>query len=236
MNAVVTGASRGIGYELVKELCRGDGNTVIAISRDQKKLEKLQKECAEESPEARVFIIPFDLGGEVDWEILLARVKEYVDHVHILVNNAGTLVNKPFAEMTMDDAKGIFDVNYFAAFGLIKTLLPLMGGASSSHIVNIGSMGGVQGSSKFSGLSAYSSSKGALAILSECLAEELKDQNVKVNCLALGAVQTEMLEEAFPGYQAPLQANEMAEFIALFAEGQSKYMNGKVVSVSLSTP
>jgi len=82
----------------------------------------------------------------------------------------------------------------------------------------------------------YAASKGALAILTECMAEELKGRNIKANCLALGAVQTEMLAEAFPGYEAPVKPNEMASFIKNFALNGHHVYNGKILPVSLSTP
>ena len=107
---------------------------------------------------------------------------------------------------------------------------------TNSHIVNIGSMGGFQGSAKFKGLSLYSAAKGAVAVLTESMAEEFKERGIKVNALALGAVQTEMLASAFPGYKAPLTAGQMAEFIADFALNGHKYFNGKILPVSLSTP
>ena len=97
-------------------------------------------------------------------------------------------------------------------------------------------MGGVGGSAKFAGLSAYSSSKGALSILTECLAEELKDYNIHVNALALGAVNTEMLQNAFPGYVANTQPQQMAAFIYDFATTKYSFFNGKVLPVSNSTP
>jgi NAD(P)-dependent dehydrogenase (short-subunit alcohol dehydrogenase family) len=75
-----------------------------------------------------------------------------------------------------------------------------------------------------------------LACLTECLAEEFKEKNIAFNCLALGAVQTEMLVEAFPGYKAPLTAEEMAEFIMSFSLDGQKYLNGKIIPVSMSTP
>jgi 3-oxoacyl-[acyl-carrier protein] reductase len=236
MKAIVTGASRGVGYELVKQFCRDGFETVIAISRNEKNLEKLKAECLAEIPNSTVICLPFDLGAESDWQSLVDKVKQDVDHLDILVNNAGSLVHAPFASFSIHDAKRIFDVNFFAVFALTQALLPLMGGTAGSHVVNIGSMGGVQGSAKFAGLSAYSASKGAVATLSECLAEELKDENIKVNCLALGAVQTEMLAEAFPGYEAPVQPEEMASFISNFARNDGRFINGKVVSVSISTP
>jgi NAD(P)-dependent dehydrogenase (short-subunit alcohol dehydrogenase family) len=85
-------------------------------------------------------------------------------------------------------------------------------------------------------LAAYSSAKGALSILTECMAEEFKDQNISVNCLALGAVQTQMLETAFPGIQAPVDADTMGMYLANFALNGHLVYNGKVLPVSLSTP
>ena len=107
---------------------------------------------------------------------------------------------------------------------------------SAGHVVTISSIGGIQGSSKFSGLSAYSSSKGAVITLSELLAEEYKESGPSFNVLALGAVQTEMLEEAFPGYKAPLTADEMASYIYDFSLKANKFYNGKILQVSSSTP
>ena len=146
------------------------------------------------------------------------------------------LVNKLFTEITSTDLESVFNVNVFSVFRLIQGILPIMETKTRGHVINISSIGGVQGSVKFAGLSAYSSTKAALACLTECLAEEFKDLNISFNCLALGAVQTEMLEEAFPGYKAPLTAWEMAEFISKFSVNANKVMNGKIIPVSLSTP
>lgn len=121
----------------------------------------------------------------------------------------------------------------FGCVQLLQTVLPYMGIESRAHIINIGSFGGFQGSSKFSGLAAYSSSKAALANLTECLAEEFKNKNISVNCLALGAVETEMFREAFPGNSAPVNAATMAEFIAWFVVNGSKFFNGKILPVTL---
>jgi NAD(P)-dependent dehydrogenase (short-subunit alcohol dehydrogenase family) len=97
-------------------------------------------------------------------------------------------------------------------------------------------MGGVNGSAKFPGLAAYSSSKGALGVLTELLAEEFKDEGPRTNALALGAVQTEMLAEAFPGYEAPVSAAQMANYIADFSLTAHQLYNGKVLPLSQSTP
>ena len=137
-------------------------------------------------------------------------------------------------ETSLEDVSQMFQSNFLGHVQMIQHIVPLM--KESGHIVNISSMGGFQGSSKFPGLSAYSASKGALAILTECLAEELKDKNIKVNCLALGSSQTEMFEAAFPGVQAGTLAFEMGRYIAEFAQNGHKYYNGKILPVANTTP
>ena len=178
--------------------------------------------------------MPFDLARQYPDDQLSDGIKVYFKEVDILINNAGLLINKPFVELDEKDFDAMFNINVRSVFRLSRLLLPLFN--RNAHILNISSMGGVQGSAKFPGLSLYSSSKGALAILTECLAEELKDLDIKVNCLALGAVRTEMLEKAFPGYEAPLSAGEMGSYIADFALHGHKYFNGKILPVSVSTP
>lgn len=232
MTIIVTGASRGIGYELVKILSQNAGNKVIAVSRNKEQLDKL----AGESQSGNIHAVPFDLNDSGSRDNFISAVTKISHTVDILINNAGAIVNKPFETITGQELHHVYNVNVFAVFNLIQSLLPFMGKKNKTHIVNISSMGGFQGASKFPGLSAYSSSKAALSGLSECLAEELKEKNIAVNCLCLGAVQTDMLEEAFPGYKAPVNAKQMAEFIANFSLTGHRYFNGKVLPVSLSTP
>jgi 3-oxoacyl-[acyl-carrier protein] reductase len=236
MNIIVTGASRGIGYELVKLFAGTKGNRIIALARNANRLEQLKKECEGMGAFSEVIPAACDLNNEMELDQLALKVKDQFNSLDILVNNAGAIVNKPFSQITAADLQYVYNVNVFAVVGLIQRLVPQMNSDQRSHVVNIGSMGGFQGSAKFAGLSAYSSSKAALASLTECLAEEFRDKNIAFNCLALGAAQTEMLNEAFPGYTAPLSARQMAEFIADFSLKGQNYMNGKVIPVSLSTP
>lgn len=231
MFIVVTGASKGIGLEIVKQLAADAKNTVLAIARSTKELDKLQKTFS-----SNLFIIKGDITGNAALNNIVAFVKKQKKQVDVLINNAGFLVNKPFEKIKPEELTAIYSVNVFAPFRLSQLLLPFMGKKNQSHIVNIGSIGGVQGSSKFPGLSAYSSSKAAVAGLTECLAEELKDKKISCNCLALGAVQTEMLSKAFPGYKAPLNPEQMAAFIVQFAIIGHVYFNGKIIPVSSTTP
>jgi 3-oxoacyl-[acyl-carrier protein] reductase len=236
MNIVITGTSRGIGYELVKHLAEHAPHTIFSLSRNTKQLEQLKKECQMINPASTVVSVHCDLANE---ESLLKGVNtllEKTTHIDILVNNAGAILNKPFTTITRKELEYVYNVNVFSVMRLIQELLPVMNGKERAHIVNISSIGGVQGSVKFAGLSAYSSSKAALVCVTECLAEELREKNISINCLALGAVQTEMLEEAFPGYKAPVNPSEMAGFIADFCLNAHKFINGKIIPVSLSTP
>ena len=154
--------------------------------------------------------------------------------VDILINIAGKLITKEFTAITNNEARAMMETNFFGPASVIRTIKPLM--PSGSHIVNISSMGGFQGSTKYKGLSYYSASKAALACLSECLAAEFSESGISVNCLALGAVQTEMFEEAFPGYKAPVGAKEMAEFISDFAIRGNKLFNAKIIPVAVNNP
>lgn len=231
MKIIITGASRGIGYQTVLRLCETGRHHILAISRDEKKLDELAAFCRINYPESEVFPCALDLR-QGDFSAIEQAVKTDLEGLDVIIHNAGSLINKPFEALTWQDWQDIYQVNLFSPALLTKSLLPFLKESENAHIVNIGSMGGFQGSSKFPGLSAYSSSKAALANLTECLAEELKPYSIKVNCLALGAVQTEMLAEAFPGYQAPTTAAQMAEYIAYFCLNGHHYFNGKILPVA----
>ncbi|MCP3930268.1 MAG: SDR family oxidoreductase [Bacteroidetes bacterium] len=233
-NIIITGASRGIGYATALELAKSPDHTIYALSRNMEKLKQLQQTVLEKFGKRNFYILPFDIVHFEKEHI--SAIGENLGHIDILINNAGKLINKAFLDTNEEDWQEIFNVNVFGAAKLIRSAVPFMEKSQSAHVVNISSMGGFQGSAKFAGLSAYSSSKAALASLTECLAEELKEKKIAVNCLALGAVQTEMLEEAFPGYQAPVSSKQMAKYIAWFSTQGQLFQNGKIIPLSVSTP
>ncbi len=221
---IITGSSRGIGFELAK-LFADEGHQVLALSRNDKPVSDLNHE--------NITSFPFDLSKDSDLEKLTRFLQDWKS-VDILINNAGKLLNKPFQKTTALEFEEVYKVNVFGVASVTRVVLPKM--PKNGHVVTISSMGGVQGSMKFPGLSAYSSSKAAVITLTELWAEEFKETGPSFNVLALGAVQTEMLEEAFPGYQAPTTALEMARYIKGFALTGNKMYNGKLLQVSSSTP
>lgn len=223
---VVLGASRGIGASIVKIFAQNNDFQIIALSRNLSRMQE-QFEAFD-----NVYSYAFDLSS-VNVREKAEEIFTKFKKIDILINNAGALVNKPFAELSHDDISLSFQVNIIGVMGVTQAAIGFM---SQAHIVNISSIGGLQGSVKFPGLSAYSTSKAALCGFTELFAEEYKDTAITMNCLCLGAVQTEMLEEAFPGYVAPLSADEMASYITEFALNGNKWMNGKIIPVSLTTP
>jgi NAD(P)-dependent dehydrogenase (short-subunit alcohol dehydrogenase family) len=201
------------------------GHNVLAISR------KVPQEFLGNT---NITSLSVDLSKVEDLNQVENFISKTWKKVDVLIHNAGSLVFKPFVETSSEDFENVYKVNVFGVANLTRICIPFL--SKGSHVVTISSMGGIQGSTKFAGLSAYSSSKGAVITLSELLAEEYASKGISFNVLALGAVNTEMLNEAFPDYQAPLSAKEMAEYIFDFALTGNKYYNGKVLQVSSSTP
>jgi 3-oxoacyl-[acyl-carrier protein] reductase len=225
---IITGASRGIGRDTARQLAQ-DGHRVLALSRNEKALKELQQEAGD-----NLQYLKYDITAP-DARPLLEIVESW-ETVDVLINNAGYFLKKEFHETTNTDWENVMGVNFYGPAHLLQMLRPFLQNAEKAHVLNIGSMGGYQGSSKFPGLLAYSVSKAAIATLTECLAEEWKEAGVCVNCLALGAVQTEMLAEAFPGMQAPVSSEQMGGFLSYFALQGHHFFNGKVLPVSVSTP
>ena len=224
-NIVITGTSRGIGFELAKQFAE-NGHQVLALSRNTKPLSAVNHK--------NITALSVDISNNDDLNKVTDFIKSTWEKVDVLINNAGKLINKPFTEISSEDFLEVYKVNVFGVAEITKLMIPFL--QKGSHVVTISSIGGIQGSLKFPGLAAYSSAKGAVITLSELLAEEYKEQQIAFNVLALGAVQTEMLEEAFPGYQAPISASEMADYIYNFSLTGNKFYNGKVLQVSSSNP
>lgn len=229
MNIIVNGGTRGIGREVVIFLAQDISNQILVTGRNEKALDELTarfknvKSCS-------IDLSVFDSQSKK----LSDTISSCFKRVDILINIAGFLIAKNFVDMSNDEARLMMETNFFGPASLIRILKPWM--PSGSHIVNISSMGGFQGSTKYKGLSYYSASKAAIACLTECLANEFREYGISVNCLTLGAVQTEMLNEAFPGYKAPIDARQIAEFISGFALTGHKFFNGKILPVALSNP
>ncbi len=229
MKIIINGGTRGIGRELVAQFAEDSSNFLIVTGRNRNALDEIALKYKNIVP------VLTDMSHfEENSSAFLEKVSNSIEKADILINMAGLLIKKPFEEFTGEESRLIMETNFFGPAAMIRTIKPFMN--RGSHIVNISSMGGFQGASKYEGMSLYSASKAALANLTECLAGEFSASDIKVNCLALGAVQTEMLEEAFPGYRAPVNPGSMAGFIKYFAVNGHKFFNGKIIPVALNNP
>jgi len=222
----ITGASRGLGLALAEAFLKNSNLDVAAVTRSEAP-HPLAAAWGD-----RLRVVRADISSETG----RAEVYKELDGMQplsVLIHNAGALAFKPFAETDADTLRRIYEVNVFAPYLLTQKLLPL---ADRTHIISISSIGGVQGSLKFGGLSAYSSSKAALNCLTEMWSEEFKDTDIVFNCLALGSVETDMFKEAFPGVSAACTPQTMGEYIADFAFSAVDVMRGKIISLSLGNP
>lgn len=223
---LICGASRGIGFEIVKQFLES-GHKVVALSRSTKRLEDLNH--------CNLSVLEIDLSEKQAFNTLQPILESFFDsRIDHILYNAAVLKAQPFEESTLSDWKFTYNTNVFGAVQILQFCKPLL--VKGSNVWFVSSMGGIQGSQKFPGLAAYSSSKAALINIAECLAEEWGADGITVNTFALGAVNTEMLQEAFPGYEAQVNAYEMAEFMITTMHSAGQFMNGKTIQVSNSTP
>lgn len=224
---VVCGTSRGIGKAILSYLSKNPELHIVALSRNVSELTKIYE------GNNQVTVLPFDLSIAVE-----AQLKEHfteITEIHGLINNAGYLEQGPSETLSMEAFHRCMQTNFFGPVALIQWLFPRLN-AGKAHVVNISTMGAFQGSVKFPGLSAYAASKAAITNFTEVFAEEHKDSGIRMNCLCLGAVNTEMLQDAFPGYVAPTSAEDMGAYIAEFTLQSGLIFNGKILPVSSSTP
>ena len=219
---LVSGTSSGIGYEICLKALKLKYK-VISVSRYSKPLENIKG----------IDCYSVDITDNDQLNNLVESLKSKKVNIDFLINNAGHLKNETFDKTSYESFKETYDVNVFGLAQITRLLLPIIN--KSGHVINISSIGGVNGSKKFPGLSVYSSSKAAVIALTEVLAEEFPN-GPSFNVLALGAVQTKMLKAAFPEYVAQTNPNEMASYILDFALNGGKLFNGKLISVSNSTP
>jgi len=225
----ITGSGRGLGFELVQSFLNETELHVAAITRNG---EILRKKLESSFPENRLTVIEADISTDEGRDTIFTEIKN-LPELGYIIHNAGMLLFKPFQEITEKELRDIYSINVFAPFLLTQKLLPLM---HSTHTISISSVGGVEGSMKFAGLAAYSSSKAALNCLTEMLSEEFKETDNVFNCLALGSVDTEMFTAAFPGAVASSTTKDMADYIVSFAVKAPKIMRGKIISLSVSNP
>lgn len=239
---LITGSGTGVGKATAMALAKKRAFRLFLTGRRSHLLEETKEQILADCMKGtEVHIITADHSTEEGQSAITNTIGANTDSLEVMINNAGKLILAPATQLTMQDYLDVYKVNVFGVALLAGRLHPWLKRGKlkadvASHVVNISSMGGIQGSMKFSGLSAYSSSKGAVLTLTECLAEEWSEERIRVNALAIGSVDTEMFRVAFPGVEAATEAGSMGSFIAQFAIEHASLVNGKILPISSGTP
>ncbi len=225
---IVAGAGKGIGLAVVKNiLAEFPEKKILAISRNTSNLDFFKNT-------GHLIVVNADLASLSTENIKFINSQIQTDNLKGIIFTAGVLDKYPIPEIKKENFESIFQNNLWSFIELIKSVYSSIN--STTHIVSIGSMGGITGTQKFKGMSLYSTSKAALSLFTECLAEELKEIGASANCLAIGAVNTEMMKKAFPDYSANIDPESMAEFIVDFTINRKNLFNGQVIPVTSTNP
>ncbi len=230
---MITGASRGIG-EAAAELLVERGAHVALMARNSDRLNATVKLIQTKYPGAKVFHRAMDVSDTVATAQFMADAAQVLGPIDGLVNNAAILNMGKLGDIKMEELKELFEVNVFGLVGITQSFVRATQArkAQRACVVNISSVGGIQGLEKFPGLSAYCASKSAVIGFTEVWAEELKESNIRVNAVAPGGTETDMLRQAFPDFVARLKPIDIAKAIAyLLDEEESAAITGVVLQV-----
>lgn len=228
--AVVTGAGRGIGAATAR-LLAADGVRVVLASRTEPELRATADAIA--GAGGRALVVPTDLASEAAVVALLERTLAHFGDLDVLVNNGATFRAAPVEALTAADWDAVMAVNargtFLASREALRRFRALGHGGA---IVNVASLGGLRGTQKFKGFTAYTVSKFAVVGLTECLAVEGRELGVRVNCVAPGAVDTRMLREAAPFLRTETQPDAVARTIRFLCDdAESGAVTGTVVEI-----
>jgi short-subunit dehydrogenase len=234
MTFFITGVGSGIGMETAIYAV-SQGHHVVGTLRKTSQAEKLLSRVSNSAGKLDILYIDL-LNKGFERDILNGLESLRVKSIHCVINIAGTLDITPLKEFEYHVMEKVMQINLYAPAMIISVLQPYLKGVENANIINITSMSGFQGSVRFPGLAIYGASKAALASLSESLSVELEKDGIHINALAIGSVNTEMLQTAFPDFQASINPKEMGEYIFSFAINGSRFFNGKTIPVAITNP
>lgn len=237
MNVIITGCNRGIGKALVDAFA-GYGANIWACAR--KATPEYEAWLKEKSLQAGVWIKPvyFEL---TDTESLNTGIQTIIDEglpIDVLVNNAGISTVGLLSMSKVDDIENLFDVNYFAMLRIIQKISKKMSRLRKGVIINMGSIAGIEPQP---GKIAYGSSKAAVMMMTKCLAKELGPMGIRVNAIAPGPIETEMIHQYKDDMLEKLvsesalrrlgKKEEIAQVALFLASDQASYINGEIIKV-----
>ena len=232
---IITGASRGIGREIARQLARNNMKVVANYNQSEKEAKELKEELEKEN--IMIDIVKADITRREEAKKLVQFALQKYNKIDILINNAGISEYKLFTDERDEDWKRIMDTNLYSAFVMSQEVIPNMIHNKVGCIINISSIWGVTGASLEV---LYSTSKAGLNGMTKALAKELGPSNIRVNAIAPGIIQTSMnnkfskeeLEEIKE--EIPLEKIGKTEDIAKCVKWliEDSYTTGQIISIN----
>ena len=237
-NAVVTGCNRGIGKEIVRVFAENGANIWACVREESGAFSKYINNL-EQKYSVSINPVYFDLIEEEQIKSGVKTIKATKNPVDILVNNAGAIFTSLFQMTSMKKLKEMFEINYFSQMLLTQYISRIMMRQKSGSIINISSSAAIEGNE---GRTGYASAKAAMIASTKVLAKELAPYNIRVNAVAPGLTQTEMMESSTPedAVKETLnricmkrvgQPEEIANSVLFLASDLSSYMTNQVLRV-----
>ena len=234
--ALITGGTRGIGKEIAYTLAEENYDIIINYRTENEELMKLKKEI--EQKRVRCLLLKGDVSNFEDCKKLVEEAINRMNHIDVLVNNAGITKDMLLMRMKPEDFNEVINVNLKGTFNVTKACIPYMMKKKSGKIVNISSVVGISGNS---GQANYAASKAGIIGFTKSLAKEVASRNILVNAIAPGFIQTDMtniLKENVKDEIAktiPLKrmgtAKDVANVVKFLVSEDSSYITGQVIQV-----
>ena len=236
-NVIITGSNRGIGKAMIEAFAASGSNIWACSRKATPELEVWFKETAEK---CGVWIKPvyFELSNPEAVNIGIQSIIDEGQQIDVLVNNAGISALGLLSMSKVEEIERLFEVNYFSMLRIIQKVAKRMARQRHGAIINMGSIAGIEPQP---GKIAYGSSKAAVMMMTKCLAKELGPMGIRVNAIAPGPIETEMIHQYNDDLLTQLalesglrrlgKKEEIAKVALFLASEQASYINGEIIKV-----
>ncbi len=234
--ALITGGTRGIGKEIAYTLAEENYDIIINYRTENEELMKLKKEI--EQKRVRCLLLKGDVSNFEDCKKLVEEAINRMNHIDVLVNNAGITKDMLLMRMKPEDFNEVINVNLIGTFNMTKNVINYMMKERKGRIINVSSVVGISGNA---GQTNYAASKAGIIGFTKSLAKEVASRNILVNAIAPGFIQTDMTNILKENVKdeitktIPLKrmgtAKDVANVVKFLVSEDSSYITGQVIQV-----